>query len=140
MEDSLDEITEFFSCNLALAPDPDTAGMSDDLADHVLGLAGRGVRVLLPLPTDRPLGDVVRPHVGSHAGRGLAETERRREMSSRGRLGEGELTLGPVHTRDLRFGSRGTAATSRGRNAARTKICSPTDSFRLPRVSANITR
>ena len=72
MEDSLDEITEFFSCNLALPPDPDTAGMSDHLADHVLGLAGRGVRVLLPLPTDRPLGDVVRPDVRRHGGRGLA--------------------------------------------------------------------
>ena len=75
MEDPLDKITELLGCNLALAPDPDTAGMSDDLADHVLGLAGRSVRVLLPLPTDRPLGDVVRPHVGGNTGRGLAETE-----------------------------------------------------------------
>ena len=80
MEDSLDEITEFFSCNLALSPDPNTAGMSDDLADHVLRLTGRSVRVLLPLPTNRPLGDVVRPYVGRHAGWGLAETEIAREM------------------------------------------------------------
>ena len=75
MEDSLDEITEFFSCNLTLAPDPDAAGMSNDLADHMLGLAGRSVRVLLSLPADGPLGDVVRPDVGRHTGRGLAETE-----------------------------------------------------------------
>ena len=80
MEDSLDEITEFFSCNLALAPDPDTARVPDDLADHVLGLAGWSVGVLLPLPTDRPLGDVVRPHVGGNTGRGLAETEISREI------------------------------------------------------------
>ena len=82
MEDSLDEITEFFSCNLTLAPDPNTAGVSDDLADHVLGLAGRSVRVLLPLPTDRPLGDVVRPHVRRHAGRGLAETATKDSVSA----------------------------------------------------------
>ena len=75
MENTFDKITEFFGCNLALAPDPDAAGLPDDLADHVLGLGGRGVRVLLPLPTDRPLGDVVRPHVRRHAGGGLAKTE-----------------------------------------------------------------
>ena len=73
MEDSLDKITEFFSSNLTLSPDPDTAGVSDDLTDHVLRLTGRGLGVLLPLPTDGPLGDVVRPDVGSHAGRGLTE-------------------------------------------------------------------
>ena len=73
MEDSLDEITEFFGSNLALAPDPDTARVADHLAHHVLRLAGRRVRVLLPLPADGPLGDVVRPHVGGHAGGGLAE-------------------------------------------------------------------
>ena len=73
MEDSLDKITEFFSCDLALAPDPYAARVADDLADHVLGLAGRRVRVLLPLPADGPLGDVVRPHVGGHAGGRLAE-------------------------------------------------------------------
>ena len=82
MEDSLDEITEFFSCNLALPPDPDTAGMSDDLADHVLGLGGRRVRVLLPLPADGPLGDIVRPHVRRHAGRGLAETATKNFVSA----------------------------------------------------------
>ena len=48
--------------------------MPDDLADHVLGRVGHLVAVQevgLP-PADGPLGDVVRPDVGSHAGGGLA--------------------------------------------------------------------
>ena len=73
MEDPLDKITELLGCNLALAADADAAGLADDLADHVLGLGGRRVRVLLPLPADGPLSDVVRPDVGSHTGRGLTE-------------------------------------------------------------------
>ena len=75
MENTFDKITEFFGCNLALAPDADTAGLAYDLAHHVLSLRGRRVCVLLPFPANWPLGDVIRPHVGSHAGRGLAKTE-----------------------------------------------------------------
>ena len=75
MENTFDKITEFFGCNLALAPDADAAGLPDDLADHVLRLRGGRVRVLLPLAADGPLGDVVRPHVRSHARGGLAKTE-----------------------------------------------------------------
>ena len=75
MVDSFDKITEFLGGDLALTPDTNTARVPDDLAHHVLRLAGRCVSVLLPLPTYRPLGDIVRPHVGSHTGRSLAETE-----------------------------------------------------------------
>jgi hypothetical protein len=41
--------------------------MTDDLADHVLGLRWRGIRVLFPFPADWPLGDVVWPDVGRDA-------------------------------------------------------------------------
>ena len=75
MENTFDKITEFFGCNLALAPDTDAARLPNDLADHVLRLRGRRVRVLLPFPADWPLSDVVRPNVTRHAGRGLAKTE-----------------------------------------------------------------
>jgi hypothetical protein len=47
--------------------------MTDDLADHVLGLRWRGIRVLFPFPADWPLGDVVRPDVGRDAGWGFAK-------------------------------------------------------------------
>ena len=82
VEDSLYKITELLGSNLALAADADAAGLADDLADHVLGLGGRRVRVLLPLPADGPLGDVVRPHVRRHAGRGLAETATKDSVSA----------------------------------------------------------
>ena len=82
MEDPLYKITELLGSNLALAADADAAGLADDLADHVLGLGGRRVRVLLPLPADGPLGDVVRPHVRRHAGRGLAETATKDSVSA----------------------------------------------------------
>ena len=76
MENTFDKITEFFGSNLALAPDADAARLPDDLADHVLRLRGGRVRVLLPLAADGPLGDVIRPHIRSHTGRGLAKTEK----------------------------------------------------------------
>ncbi len=53
--------------------------MTDDLADHVLGLGGRGVGVLLPFPADRPLGDIVGPDVGGDAGWSLTEPGHRVE-------------------------------------------------------------
>ena len=81
MENTFDKITEFFGCYLALAPDADAAWFPDDLADHVLRLGGRRVRVLLPFPANWPLGDVIRPDVRSHAGRGLAKTENITEVS-----------------------------------------------------------
>jgi hypothetical protein len=49
--------------------------MTDDLADHVLGLRWRGIRVLFPFPADWPLGDVVWPDVGRDAGWSFAKAE-----------------------------------------------------------------
>ena len=49
--------------------------MAYNLADHVLRLGWRRVRVLLPFPTDRPFCDVVRPDVRRYARRRLTETE-----------------------------------------------------------------
>ena len=75
MENTFNKITEFLGSDLALTPDAYTAGVADHLADHVLRLTRGRVRVLLPLATYWPLGDVIRPHVRSNARRGLAETE-----------------------------------------------------------------
>ena len=75
MENTLYKITEFFGGDLTLALDTNAAWVTNHLAHHVLRLTGGRVTVLLPLPADRPLGDVIRPHIGSHAGRSLAETE-----------------------------------------------------------------
>lgn len=75
MKHSFDKITEFLGCDLALALDADAAGVADHLTHHVLRLAGGRVAVLLPLPTYRPLGDVVWPHIWSNTGGSLAETE-----------------------------------------------------------------
>ncbi len=47
--------------------------MTDDLADHVLGLRWRGIRVLFPFPANWPLGDVVWPDVGRDAGWSFAK-------------------------------------------------------------------
>ena len=76
---------------------------------------------------------VVRPMRGEY----LERSGPMREQQTVSR--EGELTPGPVRTRGRMFWSPGTGATCRGRNAAQTKICSPTDSYRRPPVSANIT-
>ena len=83
MEDSLYKITELLGSNLALAADADAAGVADDLADHVLRrVAGRRLLQVLHVslaPTDRPLGDVVRPDVRRHGGRGFAVAVEERE-------------------------------------------------------------
>ena len=81
MENTFDKITEFFGSNLALAPDADAAGLAYHLAHHVLRLRGGRVRMLLALPTDGPLRDVVWPHVRRHAGWGLTKTEIDRAQS-----------------------------------------------------------
>ena len=49
MEDTLDEVAELLGGDLALAANADAAGVTDHLADHVLRLGGRGVRMLLLL-------------------------------------------------------------------------------------------
>ena len=53
--------------------------LPDDVADHVLGgVSGRRLLEVLHVhlaAADRPLGDVVRPDVRRHGGRGLAVTE-----------------------------------------------------------------
>ena len=54
-----------------------------DVADHVLGgVSGRRLLEVLHVhlaAADRPLGDVVRPDVRRHGGRGLAVTEGRKQ-------------------------------------------------------------
>ena len=77
MENTFDKITEFFGGDLALALDADAAGMANDLAHHVLRLAGRRVTVLFPFPADWPLGNIIRPNIRSNAGWSLTETETR---------------------------------------------------------------
>lgn len=76
VEVSLHEITELARGDLALSADTDTAGVPDDLAHHVFRLRGRRVRVLLPLPANRPFCDVIRPDVRRYAGWCLAKTEK----------------------------------------------------------------
>ena len=53
--------------------------LPDDVADHVLGgVSGRRLLEVLHVhlaAADRPLGDVVRPDVRRHRGRGLAVAE-----------------------------------------------------------------
>ena len=78
---SSNEEAVLFGGDLALAADPDAAGVADDLADHVLGCVACVFGVLhvcLP-PADRPLGNVVRPDVGSHGRRRLAVTGKERK-------------------------------------------------------------
>ena len=71
MEGSSDEHAILLGGDLALPADADAARMAYDLTDHVLGrLAFDALHVRLA-STDRPLGDVIRPDVGSHGGRGF---------------------------------------------------------------------
>ena len=77
MEDTLDKITKLLCRNLTVPPDADAAGVSYHLTDHVLGLTGGKFGFFLSFLTNRPLGDIVRPHVGSHARRGFAVAERK---------------------------------------------------------------
>ena len=76
VEGAPDKLAVLGGGDLALAPDPDAAGVPDDLADHVLCRPmAAGLQVLLHVrlpPADRPLGDVVRPDVRGHRGRCLA--------------------------------------------------------------------
>lgn len=79
MESPPDKIAVLPRGDPALSVYPDAARMPDDLADHVLGqlvlgpLLDRALRLGVGLAADRPLGDVVRPLVGVHARRGVAE-------------------------------------------------------------------
>ena len=75
MKMPIDKITKLLCRNLTVPPDADAAGVSYHLTDHVLGLTGGKFGFFLSFLTNRPLGDIVRPHVGSHARRGFAVAE-----------------------------------------------------------------
>ena len=72
MEGAPDKLAVLGGGDLALAPDPDAAGVPDDLAYHVLCRpVAAGLQVLFNVSlaaADRPLGDVVGPDVRGHRG------------------------------------------------------------------------
>ena len=70
-----DEVAVLARRDAALARDAHAARVADHLAHHVLGsviLEAEALRKLIVLPTDRPLGDVVRPLVRCDRGRRIA--------------------------------------------------------------------
>lgn len=79
MKGAPNKVAVLLGGDLALAMYPDTAGVPDHLADHVLGQLVSWTILLhgelgVGLATYRPLRYIVRPFVGVHAGRSIAES------------------------------------------------------------------
>lgn len=102
MEGAAHKVTILLGGDLTLSPDTHTTRVANDLANHVLSSMALGrlqIAQVGLLPTNGPLGYIIRPDVGGHAGRSFTITAIKMSQS-RSRSCQRRLTLDQGHTLD----------------------------------------